>query len=325
MVEIGQFPETLCQFMALALAILALVAMPAAAAMKFSVRRPDHVGPEKIPTYPCQADDQMGWSYGLDEGARERNFVPQGNFALYPSYHIPSKTEQSFMFKIMFHVSGREKEVCIEALKMYTLASVLAAITRQHPMEVVAAPHLHPDDFTHIMKETLQPFYNLLRERRGEWGEDLQKIPVICIGPQPHILPDDPRELDESHFEYYFHKAEGPVGHNGERLANSKTSYHEGTLGSIEELFYVETGKDGFFKYLSAPLVSTESALAFFESVVCGPMIGAWAFHGVIVKHLLRQQPIIVICGEPGGGKTKEASTALALSSRLSNLFANQV
>ena len=138
---------------------------------------------------------------GLDEGARERNFVPQGNFALYPSYHIPSKTEQSFMFKIMFHVSGRypvihyinlflyiveprEKEVCIEALKMYTLASVLAAITRQHPMEVVAAPHLHPDDFTHIMKETLQPFYNLLRERRGEWGEDLQKIPVICIGPQ---------------------------------------------------------------------------------------------------------------------------------------------
>ena len=44
---------------------------------------------------------------GLDEGARERNFVPQGNFALYPSYHIPSKTEKSFMFKIMFHVSGR--------------------------------------------------------------------------------------------------------------------------------------------------------------------------------------------------------------------------
>ena len=36
-------------------------------------------------------------------------------------------------------------------------------------------------------------------------------------------------------------------------------------------------------------------------------------------------QPIIVICGEPGGGKTKEASTALALSSKLSNLFANQV
>lgn len=91
---------------------------------------------------------------------------------------------------------------------------------------------------------------------------------------------------------------------------------------------------------VSYPVSSTESALAFFESVVCGPMIGAWAFHGVIVKHLLRQQvpqklfgsiscyllqPIIVICGEPGGGKTKEASTALALSSRLSNLFANQV
>ena len=47
--------------MALALLFLALVAMPAA--MKFSVRRPEFVG-DKIPTYPCQADDQMGWSYG---------------------------------------------------------------------------------------------------------------------------------------------------------------------------------------------------------------------------------------------------------------------
>lgn len=44
---------------------------------------------------------------GLDDGARERNFVAQGNFALIPSHHIPSKTEQSFMFKIMFHISGR--------------------------------------------------------------------------------------------------------------------------------------------------------------------------------------------------------------------------
>ena len=48
--------------MALALSFLALVAMPAA--MKFSIRRPEYVTPEKIPTYPCQADDQMGWSYG---------------------------------------------------------------------------------------------------------------------------------------------------------------------------------------------------------------------------------------------------------------------
>ena len=47
--------------MALALLFLALVAMPAA--KKFSVRRPEFVG-DKIPTYPCQADDQMGWSYG---------------------------------------------------------------------------------------------------------------------------------------------------------------------------------------------------------------------------------------------------------------------
>ena len=44
---------------------------------------------------------------GLDEGAKERNFVAQGNFALYPAYHIPSKTEQSFMFNIKFHISGR--------------------------------------------------------------------------------------------------------------------------------------------------------------------------------------------------------------------------
>ena len=36
--------------MALALFFLALVAMPAA--MKFSVRRPEYVTPEKIPTYP---------------------------------------------------------------------------------------------------------------------------------------------------------------------------------------------------------------------------------------------------------------------------------
>ena len=65
-----------------------------------------------------------------------------------------------------------------------------------------------------------------------------------------YVLGGPQRELDESHFEYYFHKAEvntvflsifksafqidfeisisfalimqGPVGHNGERLANSK-------------------------------------------------------------------------------------------------------
>ena len=36
-------------------------------------------------------------------------------------------------------------------------------------------------------------------------------------------------------------------------------------------------------------------------------------------------QPVIVICGEPGGGKTKEATIALAISSKLANLFANQV
>ena len=40
---------------------------------------------------------------------------------------------------------------------------------------------------------------------------------------------------------------------------------------------------------------STESALAFFESVVCGPMIAVWAFHGVIVKYLLRQQVSLLL------------------------------
>lgn len=43
------------------------------------------------------------------------------------------------------------------------------------------------------------------------------------------------------------------------------------------------------------PIFSTESALAFFESVVCGAMIAVWAFHGVIVKHLLRQQVFLIL------------------------------
>ena len=132
-----------------------------------------------------------------------------------PTTYVPSKTEQSFMFNIKFHISGRslvlnlkpsftcinvciyvrlypyivllvrEKQVCIEALKMYHLPSVLAAITRQHPMEIVAAPHLKPDDFIFIMeKEVMGPFYDLLKERRGDWGGDLQKIPVVCVGAQ---------------------------------------------------------------------------------------------------------------------------------------------
>ena len=101
-------------------------------------------------------------------------------------------------------------------------------------------------------------------------------------------------------------------------------------------------------RWYDDPIFSTASALAFFETVVCGPLIGIWAFHGVTVKHLLRQQvfemdlrnnfetklliiwiiflqPIIVIYGKPELGKTKEVSVALALSSKLSNLFANQV
>ena len=44
------------------------------------------------------------------------------------------------------------------------------------------------------------------------------------------------------------------------------------------------------------PIYSTASALAFFESVVCGPLIAIWAFHGVTVKHLLRQQVCPCLC-----------------------------
>ena len=51
-------------------------------------------------------------------------------------------------------------------------------------MEIVAAPHLHPDDFASIMKtEVVDPFYEKLKVRRGDWG-DLQKIPVRCVGAQ---------------------------------------------------------------------------------------------------------------------------------------------
>ena len=55
--------SSLSELMARApLFLLVVLAMPAA--LKFSFNRPSHVTPEKIPTYPCQVDDQMGWSYG---------------------------------------------------------------------------------------------------------------------------------------------------------------------------------------------------------------------------------------------------------------------
>ena len=73
---------------------------------------------------------------------------------------------------------------------MYHLASVLAAITRQHPMEVVAAPHLHPDDFEKVdlrRKENLYP-HEVCHEgcrRRGcqevSTFDGLWKIQVISI------------------------------------------------------------------------------------------------------------------------------------------------
>ena len=42
-----------------------------------------------------------------DEDVKERNFVGQADFSLCAMHHIPSKTEQSMLFKILFHVSGR--------------------------------------------------------------------------------------------------------------------------------------------------------------------------------------------------------------------------
>ena len=37
-------------------------------------------------------------------------------------------------------------------------------------------------------------------------------------------------------------------------IAIPQTSYHEGSLGNVEEIYYIETGAEGFFRYLSAPL-----------------------------------------------------------------------
>ena len=34
---------------------------------------------------------------------------------------------------------------------------------------------------------------------------------------------------------------------------------YRGTLGSVDELYYVETGKEEFFKYMSAPLARLTS------------------------------------------------------------------
>ena len=95
--------------MATVLLALAIIGVPGAMKIPGSIARPPTVGPGKIPTYPCQLDDLMGWSYGklnsspinyqtgsvvfqknvtyinsgTDEGAKERNFVQQGDFALF--------------------------------------------------------------------------------------------------------------------------------------------------------------------------------------------------------------------------------------------------
>ena len=50
--------------MGIALLALTLVLLPSVMKIPGSLARPPHVGPEKIPTYPCQVDDLMGWSYG---------------------------------------------------------------------------------------------------------------------------------------------------------------------------------------------------------------------------------------------------------------------
>ena len=54
--------------MATVLLALAIIGVPGAMKIPGSIARPPTVGPGKIPTYPCQLDDQMGWSHGKQFG-----------------------------------------------------------------------------------------------------------------------------------------------------------------------------------------------------------------------------------------------------------------
>ena len=57
------------QMVLVILVALALSGVPCEMKIPGAFARPTHVGPEKnISTYPCQLDDQMGWSHGKQFG-----------------------------------------------------------------------------------------------------------------------------------------------------------------------------------------------------------------------------------------------------------------
>ena len=66
--------------------------------MKFggSLARPPTIGPDKIPTYPCQHDDRLGWSYG--EPVFSKIFVDKPDFVL---TLLPENNVASFVQAVM--------------------------------------------------------------------------------------------------------------------------------------------------------------------------------------------------------------------------------
>ena len=63
------------------------------------------------------------------------------------------------------------------------MATVVSTIARRHPTEVVTS-HVSQKDFEYVMQSLMKPFYQKLRENRGEWEGRLQRLPVVCVGPQ---------------------------------------------------------------------------------------------------------------------------------------------
>lgn len=72
--------------------------------MKFvgSLARPPTIGPDKIPTYPCQLDDRLGWSYG--EQVFSKIFVDKTDFVL---TLLPENNFAPFVQGVM---KGRKQE-----------------------------------------------------------------------------------------------------------------------------------------------------------------------------------------------------------------------
>ena len=67
---------------------------------------------------------------------------------------------------------------------MYNLKSVVTTISTQHPDEVVQAHHLSQQDFAYIMEGLTGPFYQRMKEERGNWEGRLQRQPTLCTGAQ---------------------------------------------------------------------------------------------------------------------------------------------